>query len=74
MNIRASRWVALSAWAFSLALVALGLLLTAANRYVENEIEPSGELVAVVEKTIQPAHVSLWLRDREDSTGRQRSS
>ena len=38
MSIRAARWVALSAWVFSLALVVLGLVLTAANRFVENEI------------------------------------
>ena len=38
MSVRASRWVALSAWAFSLALVVLGLVLAVANRYVENEI------------------------------------
>lgn len=34
----------------------------------------TGELVAVVERTIQPTHVSLWLRDREDSTGMRRRS
>jgi len=38
VSIRAARWVALSAWVFSLALVVLGLVLTAANRFVENEI------------------------------------
>jgi len=38
LSYRASRWVALSAWAFSLSLVALGILLTVANRSVENEI------------------------------------
>ena len=31
----------------------------------------AGELAAVVEQTIRPAHVSLWLRDREVSTGMQ---
>jgi hypothetical protein len=38
VSVRASRWVALSALAFSLALVVLGLVLATANRYVENEI------------------------------------
>ena len=38
MSIRAARWAALSVWAFSLALVVLGLVLAAANRFVENEI------------------------------------
>jgi len=38
VSIRASRWVALSAWVLSLALVVLGLVLAVANRYVENEI------------------------------------
>jgi hypothetical protein len=35
---RVWRWVAISAWALSLALVVLGLVLAMANRYVENEI------------------------------------
>ena len=38
VSIRAARWVALAAWAFSLALVVLGLVLAAANRIIENEI------------------------------------
>jgi MFS family permease len=40
LSFRASRWVAFSGCAFSLVLVALGLLLGAANGYEENEIEP----------------------------------
>jgi hypothetical protein len=40
VTIRASRLVALLAWALSMMLVAFGLLLTAANRSVENEIAP----------------------------------
>jgi uncharacterized membrane protein YedE/YeeE len=38
LSIRHSQWGALSAWAFSLALVVLGVLLVAANRSVETEI------------------------------------
>jgi hypothetical protein len=40
LSFRALRWIAFAGCAFSLALVALGLLLGAANRSVENEIEP----------------------------------
>jgi hypothetical protein len=40
VSLRAWRWVAYAGCAFSLALVALGLLLGAANRSVENDIEP----------------------------------
>jgi hypothetical protein len=32
----------------------------------------AGELVAVVEQTIQPAHVSLWLSDREERARMQK--
>ena len=40
MSLRAWRWGAYAGCAFSLVLVALGLLLGAANRSVQNEIEP----------------------------------
>jgi hypothetical protein len=40
VSFHALRWVAFSGCTFSLALVALGLLLGVANRSVENEIEP----------------------------------
>ena len=32
----------------------------------------AGELVTVVEQTIQPSHVSLWLRDSEDRARMQK--
>ncbi len=40
MSIRALRWIALSAWVFSVALVALSVPLLMGNRSVENGIEP----------------------------------
>jgi hypothetical protein len=114
MSIRAARWLAVSAWVISLALVVLGAILFLANRSTENRVEPylvnlvvaalafstvgwlrkkydaarilkayaaglrdetdlarlSGTLISVVEKTVQPEHVSLWLR-RQDLGARR---
>jgi hypothetical protein len=40
MSIRALRWLAAAAWAYSQALVACGVLLLVANRSAENWVEP----------------------------------
>ncbi|MBA2713215.1 MAG: hypothetical protein H0U55_06635, partial [Rubrobacteraceae bacterium] len=69
MNVRASRWVALSAWAFSQALVALGLLLTAANRYVENEIEPYTVNLVVAALAFSTVGALVASRQRKNPIG-----
>ena len=71
MSVRASRWVALSALAFSLALVVLGLVLAIANRYVENEITTytfnlvvaalAFSMVGVLVAYRQPKNLIGWL-------------
>ena len=71
MSVRVSRWIALSALAFSLALVVLGLVLAIANRYVENEITTytfnlvvaalAFSMVGVLVAYRQPKNLIGWL-------------
>lgn len=69
MSVRASRWVALSAWAFSLALVAFGILLTAANRSVENEIEPYTVNLVVAALAFSTVGALVASRQRKNPIG-----
>jgi hypothetical protein len=69
LSIRASRWVALSAWALSLALVVLGVLLVAANRSVESEIERYTVNLVVAAVTFSTVGVLVAYRQRKNPIG-----
>jgi hypothetical protein len=69
LSIRASRWVSLSAWAFSLALVALGLLLGAANLSVENEIAPYTVNLVVAALAFSTVGALVASRQRKNPIG-----
>ena len=69
MSVRASRWVALSAWAFSLALVALGLLLGAVNRSVENDIAPYTVNLVVAALAFSTVGAIVASRQRKNPIG-----
>ncbi|HET7273468.1 MAG TPA: hypothetical protein VFI90_20540 [Rubrobacter sp.] len=69
MSIRATRWIARSAWAFSVTLVVLSVPLFVANRVVENGIEPY--LVNLVVAALAFSTVGLLVasRRRENPIG-----
>jgi hypothetical protein len=69
VSLRASGWVALAAWALSLALVALGLLLTAANRSVENDIEPFTVNLMIASLAFSTVGVLVASRQRKNPIG-----
>ena len=69
MSSRATRWAALSGCAFSLALVALGLLLGAANRSVENEIEPYTVNLVVAALAFSMFGAIVAVRQRKNPIG-----
>ena len=63
------RWAALSGCALSLVLVALGLLLGAANRSVENEIEPYTVNLVVAALAFSMFGAIVALRQRKNPIG-----
>jgi hypothetical protein len=69
LSIRASRWIALSAWAFSLALAVLGVLLVAANRSVESEIERYTVNLVVAALTFSTVGVLVAYRQQKNPIG-----
>ena len=69
MSSRAMRWAALSGCALSLVLVALGLLLGAANRSVENEIEPYTVNLVVAALAFSMFGAIVALRQRKNPIG-----
>jgi hypothetical protein len=69
VSLRALRWVAFSGCAFSLALVALGLLLGVANRSVENEIEPYTVNLVVAALAFSTVGALVAARQRKNPIG-----
>jgi hypothetical protein len=69
LSTRASRWVVLSAWAFSLALVVLGILLTVANRSIDNDIAPYTVNLVVAALAFSTVGVLVAYRRRENPIG-----
>jgi hypothetical protein len=69
VSFRALRWVAYSGCAFSLALVASGLLLGAANRSVENEIEPYTVNLVVAALAFSTVGALVAARQRKNPIG-----
>jgi hypothetical protein len=69
LSTRASRWVVLSAWALSLALIVLGILLTVANRSVENDIAPYTVNLVVAALAFSAVGVLVASRRRENPVG-----
>jgi hypothetical protein len=69
LSIRHSQWGALSAWAFSLALVVLGVLLVAANRSVETEIGRFTVNLVVAALSFSTVGVLVAHRQRKNPIG-----
>jgi hypothetical protein len=69
VSFRALRWVAFSGCAFALALLALGLLLGAANRSVENDIEPYTVNLLVAALAFSAVGALVAARQRKNPIG-----
>jgi hypothetical protein len=69
VSFRAWRWVAFTGCAISLALVVLGLLLGAANRSVENEIEPYTVNLVVAALAFSTVGALVASRQRKNPIG-----
>jgi len=69
MSIRASRWLAVSAWVISLALVVLGAILFLANRSTENWVEPYLVNLVVAALAFSTVGALVASRRRENPIG-----
>jgi hypothetical protein len=69
MSVRTTRWAVRLAGALSLALIAFGLLLSAANRSVENDIAPYTANLVVAALAFSTVGVLVALRRRENPIG-----